>query len=77
MAKVNQKVFIPLVSVLDLQERYLQTITQAEKDYHEGIKPHGNSYTLERKRTIEEIIDLLGLPITLRSCKYESDEESD
>lgn len=64
----NQKVFVSLTSVLDLQERYLQIVAQAEKDYHSD-KPHGNSYTVERKRAIEEVIDLLDLPINKKTLR--------
>jgi len=63
----NQKVFIPLTSVLELQERYLRVVNMVEADKRNGTPM---SISMERKRSIEEVIDLLGLPINKKSAGF-------
>jgi hypothetical protein len=60
----NQKVFISLTSVLDLQERYFRVVSMAQLD-KQAERPV--SMCLERKRAMEEVIDLLGLPINKKT----------
>jgi hypothetical protein len=57
----NQKVFVRLQSVLDLQKRYHETAK-----YHAQLKAQGGTMAesvLERKRAFEMVIDILELPI--------------
>jgi hypothetical protein len=60
----NQKVFVPLAAVLDLQERYLRTVSIVERDRSQNLPCQ---LQIERKRSFEEVIDLLGLPINKKS----------
>lgn len=62
----DQKVFVRLESVLALQKRYAEVTTQYES-YRSAIVTAAQreslaKYTAE-KRTIEQIIGILGLPI--------------
>lgn len=59
----NQKVFISLSAVMEVQKRYLDTSTECRRLRERDAKdPLLNSY-VERKRTMEQLIDLLSLPI--------------
>lgn len=60
-AVLNQKVFVQLSAVLDLQKRYLDTVAEYKKLKEQGGTMQSAYY--ERKRTMEQMIDLLGLPI--------------
>jgi hypothetical protein len=62
----DQKVFVRLESVLALQKRYAEVATQYET-YRTAISTGSSRDALARytaeKRTIEQIIGILGLPI--------------
>jgi hypothetical protein len=62
LAVQNQKVFVTLESVLDLQREYLRTESEIQRV---RLSNAGDTlpYT-QRKRQLEQVIDILGLPIT-------------
>lgn len=63
----NQKVMIRLASVLDIQARYARVAQQYADAKGQIITPAGKELTatyLTKKRTFEEVIDLLELPIS-------------
>ena len=62
----DQKVFVRLEAVLALQKKYAQIATQYE-NYRSAIVTAAQRESLARvtaeKRTLEQIIEILGLPI--------------
>lgn len=68
----NQKAWVRLAAVLDLQKRYLQTVQEYQRvKADEAAKKPGDIVTTslicwsERKRTFEQIIKVLELPIEM------------
>lgn len=58
----NQKVFVSLGSVLELQQRYLNVVAMA-KSVKLAQDPTSYDSLITQKRTLESIISLLELPI--------------
>jgi hypothetical protein len=61
----NQKAFIRMQAVLELQKRYLLTVQEEWNTRPDvGVSPGSTNQCLqERRRTLEQVIELLELPI--------------